>query len=228
MFDFDIITDETGKSFAVTKDGTFKSCIQEGENGKYFCVDNIYNTEGDEVTKELFCGRIADAVKTIFAGNGDVIKKGSIFGQETIEVLYYIDRAVGEPLRQQTLEGWKDAEFKYAVQFGSVNSSFGYRQVVDIDGTSITPFDVGSVEPLMFDTESEAKEFIKDICDECNYIYTRIINNELSFNDYYRSTQVPSGRTNIKLDVVSKMLASVGYDTGEYVIEPVQVVATAY
>lgn len=228
MLDFDIITDETGKSFAVDKEGTFRFCIQKDKSGEYFYVDNIYNVEGDEDTKELFCGRIADAVKTVFAGDGDVIEKGSLFGQETIRVRYYIDRTVGEPLRQQTMEGWKDVEFKYAIQFGSVNSSFGFRQVVDIDGTSITPFDVGSVEPLMFDTESEAKEFINEVWEECNYIYTKIMYKGLDFHDYYRSIQVPSGRTNIKLDVVSRLLADEGYDPKEYVIEPVQVVATTY
>ena len=74
-------------------------------------------------------------------------------------VVRYLDREYGEPMRQKSLEGWKDTKFAYAVKYGRTNAfSDGY--VVGDDYTLIYPCDKGH-RPLTFKTEQEANQFIE-------------------------------------------------------------------
>ncbi len=99
------------QEYAIFADGSRKKRIYIDEQyGKYFEVDNEFNTDCKTCLKYSFSGRIKDAIDTIKSGNGDCIKQINFFGKHD-KVLYFIDRKVGEELRQKSLEGWKDTKF---------------------------------------------------------------------------------------------------------------------
>ena len=103
-------------------------CVNTDKEGReYFPVPNIYNDmENDRILKQLFVGRIKDAITTIRKGQGDVLSVSNMFGFAE-SVYRFVDRIYGEEMRQKTLEGWKNAEFGYSLKFGYLNSMSGSR-----------------------------------------------------------------------------------------------------
>lgn len=139
--------DDNGKGiseYAIFADGSRKKRIETDENyGKYFEVDNELNTDAKTFLRFSFSGRIKDAIDTIKNGNGDCIKSFNFFGGHN-SVLYFIDREVGEKLRQKSLDGWKDAKFAWVVETGQKNG-FSYaalnekNEVISVFGKERTP-----------------------------------------------------------------------------------------
>lgn len=106
--------------YAIFADGSRRRSIQVDEAyGQYFEVDNELNEETQMTLRRLsYIGRIKDAVDMIKNGNGDCIKSTNIFGSEIIKVVYFVDRKVGDELRKKSLDGWKDTEFGYGIEYG--------------------------------------------------------------------------------------------------------------
>lgn len=88
--------------YAIFADGSRKKKIQVDEQyGKYFEVDNELNTDCKSCLRFSFSGRIKDAVDMIKSGNGDCIKSVQMVGRHD-SVLYFLDRTIGEKLREKS------------------------------------------------------------------------------------------------------------------------------
>lgn len=129
--------------------------IEKDDKGhEYYYPDNPHGLFG------LFSGCIKDAIESIKDGKGDVIAmKTNSFSPSSVRVIRYIDREYGEYLRQQSIEGWKDTKFGYAVYFGWLNSFGSYVLCKDN-----TPFLYGNPEKILtFDKKEDADKYISDI-----------------------------------------------------------------
>ena len=115
--------------YVIFADGSRKKMIQtDKQYGKYFEVDNELNTTLKSCLRFSFSGRIKDAVDMIKSGNGDCIKSVQLFGR-CDNVMYFLDRTIGEELRQKSLDGWKDTKFGWAIECGYKNSFTGYSMI---------------------------------------------------------------------------------------------------
>ena len=129
--------------------------IWQDEFGReFFNVPNLLNNP-KRMSNQLFHHRIKDAVDTIRNGDADVISRVDKFGLET--VVRYIDRDYGEKVREQFLEGWKDAKFAHIVLASGCFT-------LDIKG-NIAP------EPHQFKTQEEAENYISNIHKKMNAVF---------------------------------------------------------
>ncbi len=153
--DTEYVTDESGCEYRV-----FNSEKYNGE--KYIHVQNRLNTDDDSFFSKFFSGRIKDAIETIKNGDADAICVSRFFGNEIIYVVHFIHREFGEKIRSQTLEGWKDAEFGWVINFGNRYSMSGSYPLNDKNETC-SPFD--REQPKIFSTREEAKTHITELLD---------------------------------------------------------------
>ena len=168
---------ENGKvdEYAIFADGSRKKKIQVDEQyGKYFEVDNELNTNYKSCLRFSFSGRIKDAVDMIKSGNGDCIKSVQMVGRHD-SVLYFLDRTIGEKLRQKFLDGWKDTKFGWAIECGNKNSLSGYS-MLNKKMERISMLDEER-KPMTFDTEEDAKRYVEGLIERAKYYAKRLANN---------------------------------------------------
>lgn len=213
------LTKDGTKDFAIFKDGSRKKLIKSSDKyGKYFEVDNDLNPNGEAILKFSFSGRIKDAVETIRNGGGDVISIYNMFG-EHITVQYFIDRSIGDELRQKSIDGWKDTKFAWIVTCGNKNSFSGYAPIND-KGERVSMFDKNR-NPKIFDTEEAARKFMDDLISKAAEHAKNISNAVKESKDKAESDSVISkGLDNIEenagtgfsviLNLVSDMLTGEG------------------
>lgn len=159
-----------GQEYVVFADGTITPIHTHKEYGKYIYVDNKLNQNEDSVFNTLFTGRIKDAVETIRNGDGDVIETGRMFGS-TIGVLYFLDRTIGEELRQKSIKGWDNATFGWIITCGNKDSMWGYSPLTNGYKTYSQFFDK-ETKPIVFDNREDAVKYIKKIISTSkNYAY---------------------------------------------------------
>lgn len=167
---------ENGKldEYAIFADGSRKKKIQVDEKyGKYFEVDNELNTNYKSCLRFSFSGRIKDAVDMIKSGNGDCIKSLQMFGRYD-KVIYFLDRAIGEELRQKSLDGWKDTKFGWAIKCGNKNSFSGYTMLNNkMERISVSG---DESKPMTFDTEELAKQYADSLVERAKYYAKRLAN----------------------------------------------------
>lgn len=125
---------EDGKSvrrYAIFKDRSNKQPIEVDDNGReYFSIDNWIQSDPEmdqfnhgSLAKRLkysFVGKPKDMVDSIANGYGDALYSNNFMGCRLEGVVYYLDREYGEMLREKTLEGWKDAVYKYVLYFNCI------------------------------------------------------------------------------------------------------------
>lgn len=163
--------------YAIFADGSRKKVIQNDEQyGKYFEVDNELNDECKTCLRFSFCGRIKDAVDMIRNGNGDCIQSVKLFGRID-KVIYFLDRKVGEDLRQKSLDGWKDTKFGWAIECGYKNSFSGYS-MINKKMERISVFDEER-KPMTFETKEEANKYVESLIKMARY-YARRLANKIS------------------------------------------------
>lgn len=161
--------------YAIFADGSRKKLIQNDEQyGKYFEVDNELNTDCKTFMRFSFSGRIKDAVDMIKNGNGDCIQSVKLFGRVD-KVIYFLDRKVGEELRQKSLEGWKDTRFGWAIECG-YNSSFAGYSMLNKKNERISVFDKENT-PMTFDSKEAASEYVEYLVDKARYYAKQLANN---------------------------------------------------
>lgn len=161
--------------YAIFTDGSRKKLIQNDEQyGKYFEVDNELNDEYKSFLRFSFSGRIKDAVDMIRNGNGDCIQSVKLFGRVD-KVIYFLDRKVGEELRQKSLDGWKDTKFGWAIECGYKNSFAGYS-MLNKKNERISAFDEERT-PMTFDSKEAANEYVEYLVDKARYYANRLANN---------------------------------------------------
>lgn len=181
--------------YAIFSDGSRKKRIHVlPVYGKYFEVDNELNTSAKNFTKYYFTGRIKDAVDMILAGNGDcILDYPSIYSkcpefynrylytdtEIVIKVVYFIDRSIGEKIRQKFINEWKDAKFYYCISYGSKNSLFGCRPLMP----NFQQMPVNSKDkPLTFDSEKAASDYAIQLIEKSKN-YARKIANHIGDDD---------------------------------------------
>lgn len=152
---------EGEKEFVVFKNGDKKLIHNDDKYGKFIYVNNKLNTDDEEPFNRFFTGRIKDAVETIRNGDGDVIKVGHILGS-VIEVLYFLDRKIGEELHQKSIKGWENAKFGWIITCGNKDSMWGYSPLTNGYKTYSQFFD-NEVKPIVFDNREGAVKYIEEI-----------------------------------------------------------------
>lgn len=167
--------------YAIFADGSRKKLIQNDEQyGKYFEVDNELNTDCNTFMRFSFSGRIKDAVDMIRKGNGDCIQSVKLFGRVD-KVIYFLDRKVGEELRQKSLDGWKDTRFGWAIECGYKCSFAGYS-MLNKKNERISAFDKENI-PMTFDSKEVANEYAEYLVDKARYYAKRLANNISGIED---------------------------------------------
>lgn len=160
--------------YAIFADGSRKKLIQNDEQyGKYFEVDNELNTDCKTFMRFSFSGRIKDAVDMIRNGNGDCIQSVKLFGRVD-KVIYFLNRKVGEELRQKLLDGWKDTMFGWAIECGYKSSFAGYS-MLNRKNERISTFDDKNT-PMTFNSKEEANEYVEYLVDKARYYAKRLAN----------------------------------------------------
>lgn len=95
-------------------DYNYEARINKDNYGEYINVPNYLSKRS-----HFFSDRIKDAVESIRNGDGDVISTYKVFMATITSVHYYLDREVGEKLREKSIEGFKDAEFQTCIKESS-------------------------------------------------------------------------------------------------------------
>lgn len=167
--------------YAIFADGSRKKFIQYDEQyGKYFEVDNELNTECKTCLRFSFSGRIKDAVDMIKNGNGDCIQSAKLFGRVD-KVIYFLDRKVGEELRQKSLDGWKDTRFGWAIECGYKSSFAGYS-MLNKKNERISAFGKENT-PMTFDSKESANEYAEYLVDKARHYAKRLANSISGIED---------------------------------------------
>lgn len=106
------------------KDKSYNSIVQNHpEYGEYIVVPN-YLRKGNSLEDEFFTYRPKDFVESVKNGDADVMDVSDFF-VHTEHALYFLDREIGEKLRQKSIEGLKDSEFDIAIfKSGSFGGMF--------------------------------------------------------------------------------------------------------
>lgn len=170
--------------YAIFADGSRKKIIQTNDKyGKYFEVDNELNTDCKSFLRFSYSGRIKDAVEMIRNGNGDCISSMKFVGRID-NVLYFLDRQIGEELRQKSLEGWKDTKFGWVIECGNKNSFSGYS-MLNKKNERITVFDKDR-SPMVFDTKESADEYVEYLIERSKYYAKRLVANSASSDHRFR------------------------------------------
>lgn len=164
----------------IFKDGSRRKPILEDSEGReYIEIDNWINSDPDllefnycsSMAKRMalsFNGRVSDMLESIKKGYGDVIVVNRLpFNVNIEKVLYFLDREVGENLRQSSLEGWKNTVFKYTLTFNGIY----------VDTALKRSYDTRS-DDVFFNSVEEAKtivdRIIGDALEKCAYFVGKI------------------------------------------------------
>lgn len=92
-------------------------------------------------------------------------------------MVYFLDRKIGEELRQKSIEGWKDTSFGWAIECGYKCSFYGYS-LLKSNTETISLLDKEK-NPITFNSKEEAKRYIEDLIERARY-YARRISTKLS------------------------------------------------
>lgn len=161
--------------YAIFEDGSPKEKIHiDPKYGKYFRVYNELNkAEKNDFLRRSYRGRIKDAVDMIRNGNGDVIMQTKVLIMYD-NVVYFLDRKIGEELREKFLKGWKDAKFGWTLKGGHKSNIMGYYTL----NSKLEAIGIANSKdnPIVFETEEAAKNYmehsiiekIKRICKRIN------------------------------------------------------------
>lgn len=171
---------EDGKinEYVIFADGSRKKMIHTNEKyGKYFEVDNELNTDCKSFLRFSYSGRIKDAIEMIRNGNGDCISSEispiAFTRGRTDKVLYFLDRQIGEELRQKSLEGWKDTKFGWVIECGYKNSFSGYSILNKINERIL--FNNKNENPMLFDTKEAAIEYVDRLIEKAKYYANQLV-----------------------------------------------------
>lgn len=175
------LVDGKVNEYAIFADGSRKKIIQtDKQYGKYFEVDNELNTDCKSFLRFSYSGRIKDAVEMIRNGNGDCISSTQLFGKHD-NVVYFLDRTIGEELRKKSLNGWKDTKFGWAIECGNKNSFLEYS-MLNKKNERISVFDKDR-NPMIFDTKESADEYVEYLIERSKYYAKRLVNNLCGITD---------------------------------------------
>ena len=154
-----LINDDNIAKCAILEDETLdkrnrRRVIHTDNQGReYFHLPNKRDTR----VRKSFVNRIADAVDEVVNGDGDAISVVKILGVETMSVLYFLDREYGESLKENSIKGWKDTKFGWAIKEINTFSTF-------VSSDKIIEF--SQEKAKFFANENDALSFIDEIYNE--------------------------------------------------------------
>lgn len=172
------IVDGVSHEIYTMKDGT-----------KYFEIFNPYADDDDDDLARYFYRRIADGIQAIRDGYAHTlfgeVNPQNVFSQPVIPI-YILDEEKGAEYRQKTIEGFKDAEFGYAIRFGNKHSFAGYWYI-DEDGDTAGGFNVRV--PAFYKTKEAAQSVMDNYIAEAKRIANKIVNKQTTISDEIGKTK---------------------------------------
>lgn len=179
---------------------------QDSQGREYVHVPNLK----DELF--LFNGCIKDAVDEVVNGIGDAIMCGNNMNVFScgISVVFFLNRNIGKLMKYQTIQGWENARFGYALT-DFFSNSFGGHSYFDEEGKLTWDKKAQKIFDSMEEAEQKIKEYqvmaeklAKD--NECN---------KLSADDL-------RGYPDIVLHMLWNLMPHSEEDEGKYILEIVQ------
>ena len=138
----------SGNLYAVFPDGRRSMIRKDNVHGDYFAVPvrgahDLFRKHG------IFYHRIEEACNLIKSGEADALMQ---YKTPAVKVVRFIDVAVGDAVRKVTVEGFKDAIFKYIIVFDDI---FFVTNDENYVGTMLS-------SAMCFDTAKAAEEKIAE------------------------------------------------------------------
>lgn len=166
--------------YAIFADGSRKKLIKNDKQyGKYFEVDNELNNDCIPCLPSNYTDRIKDAIDMISNGNGDYLKISS--GGH--RVLYFLDRKIGDDLRKEAIEGWKNTKFGWAIKTINKHSLLGYY-LLNKKSEPITMFMAKKDScPMTFETKEAAKAYAEKLVEKAKGYAKRLAEANHDEND---------------------------------------------
>ena len=120
-------------------------------NNEYFNIINPYHESG------CFNERIADSIRCIQEGLGDVLCVEVFFGLKIENVRKYLDEKAGDFYRQKSLAGWKNCKFGYGIEMREDSSKLKFY----VDDENKLKLKMNRYANLkLFEDDERCKEFI--------------------------------------------------------------------
>lgn len=150
--------------YAIFEDKSEKKLIQTHKKyGKYFEVDNEFNTENIPSLERSFNGRIKDVIVTVAMGDADCPYPSfyyrNSFDEYNDKVVYFIDREIGESLRKEFLEKYDGVSFKWTIACADTDE-LNYYKMIDTDHSKVRCSVYNKSTPMIFDTAEEAQVYV--------------------------------------------------------------------
>ena len=166
--------------YAIFADGSRKKLIKNDKQyGKYFELDNELNNDCISCLLSNYIDRIKDAIDMISNGNGDCLKTSSSGNR----VLYFLDRKIGDDLRKETIEGWKNTKFGWTIKTINKHSLLGYY-LLNKKSEPITMFMAKDLCcPMTFETKEAAKAYAEELVEKAKGYAKRLAEANHDEND---------------------------------------------
>lgn len=128
----------------------------------YFEINNPYPSGKTKLG--FFFGRHGDALQVVRDGYAHVfsIHKAVFSNEGYADALYFLNTELGEKLRQATIEGFKNAVFKYTVDL-NLNYGFGTCYHLGPNNKAYHSTWCADKKPMMFETEEEAQKVVDEM-----------------------------------------------------------------
>ena len=130
----------------------------------------------------LFTDKIMDALECIRNGYGDMITTDNLFGTRCLRVIRFIDRELGEPIREFSLKGWENTKFAYAIKCSPVNT-LGDDMVIAENNKLVPRYQCYNL--MKFNTEDDANKYIADLNKRVAGLYKKYKNLKRTGDDDY-------------------------------------------
>ncbi len=162
------------------KDFRIAKCVEGNDVYEYAIFSD--GSRKKRIHEDSKSGRIKDADDTILSGNGYCILaflNGPGFhcndqSWSTIEDVYFIDRSIGEKLRQKFIDGWENTKFAWVISYGTKESFIGCRPLMK--NFCQKPL-VTEDDPITFDSEQAAIDYVNQLIEKSKSYAQKIANN---------------------------------------------------
>ena len=197
--------------YAIFADGSRKKLIRNDKRyGKYFEVDNELNNDCIPCLRFSYNGRIKDAIDMIRNGNGDCLDQEKIFRGVNNRVLYFLDRKIGDDLRKEAIEGWKNTKFGWAIKTINKHSLLGYY-LLNKKSEPITMFMTKKDScPMTFETKEAAKAYAEELVEKAKGYAKRLA--ESNHDEIDREVDIVVNDINRKMGSALSIIEEFMYD----------------
>lgn len=176
MENININEEENTMSYSINGQCYTQKLKLNEDNKLYYDICNPYTDKFTSLSKYSFTGRIKDAYEAIKAGYGDMfLLKRILLNGCYISIIRgvsrFVDRDYGEHIRQKTIDGFKDATFKWFIN----TTTNGNIMPLNIFNYSYSN-GVFDSQTLWFDTKEDAEKFINVVKATAKYRIDKALN----------------------------------------------------